>query len=88
MLLEIMLRALTRDHLEILVKAGEIGEPAFKTQLFDADTVVYKQFAGMPHPYLREELCISLPCAGFEITAKGIGYQPRHGGYLLQIDLL
>lgn len=83
-----MLGAFPRDHLEVLVKAGEIGEPAFKAQLFDADTIVYKQLAGMPHPYLRKELRICLPGAGFEITAKGVGDQPCYRGYLIQIDLL
>ena len=88
MFFEIMLRAFPRDHLEVLVKAGEIGEPAFKAQLFDANAVVYKQLAGMSYPYLCEELRICLPGPGFEITAKGIGDQPCYRSYLFQIDLL
>ena len=42
----------------------------------------------MAHPDLREELRIRLAGAGFEIAAEGIGYQPRHGSYLFQVDLL
>ena len=36
-----MLGALSGDHLEVLMKAGEIGKPAFKAQLLDADAIVY-----------------------------------------------
>ena len=35
-----MLRALARDHLEILMEAGEIGKAAFKTKLLDTDAIV------------------------------------------------
>ena len=35
-----MLRAFTRDLLEVLMKARKIRKSALKTQLLDADTVV------------------------------------------------
>jgi len=41
MFLEIVLGAFSRDHFEVLVKAGEVGETALKAQLLDADAVVY-----------------------------------------------
>ena len=40
MLLQIVLRTLSRDHLEILVEAGEIGKAAFKTKLLNTDAIV------------------------------------------------
>jgi hypothetical protein len=88
MFLKIMLGALSRDHFEVLVKAGEVGEAALKAQLLDADAVVYEQLAGVSYTYLREELRIGLSRAGFKITAKGIGYQSCDCGYLFEIDLL
>src|SRR5450631_3939207 len=88
MLLLIMLRALAGDDFEMLVKAGEIVEPALKAQLFDTDTIVNQQFAGVSHPYFRYELRPGLARTGFEITAKGIGHQAGYGGHFLQVDLL
>ena len=87
MFLQVVLRALARDHFEVLVKAGEIIKTALITELFDADPVVDKQFAGMPYPDLRQELGIGLARPGFEIPAERIRDQPRNGGYLFQVDL-
>lgn len=83
-----MLWTLPRDHFEILMKAGEIIEPTLKTQLLDADPVVDKQFAGMPHTYLRKELRIRLARPGFKIPAEGIRHKSDNSSYLLQVDLL
>ena len=83
-----MLGAFPCDHLEVLMEAGEVVEPTFETQLFDADAIVYKQFACMPHTYLREELRIGLTCTGFEIAAEGIGYQAHDGRHLFEIYFL
>jgi hypothetical protein len=44
------------DEFEILVKAGEIIEPAFKAQLFDAHFVFYQQLAGIANPHFNKEL--------------------------------
>src|SRR6185503_18720047 len=84
----IVLRTLPRDHLEILMKAGKIIEPTLETKLLDADPVVDEQFAGMSHTYLREELGICLPRAGFEIAAEGVGHQSDDGRYLLEVYFL
>jgi len=83
-----MLGTLPRDHLEILMKAGEIIEPALETKLLDADPVVDEQFAGMSHTYLREELGIRLTRTGFEIAAEGVGHKSHDGGYLLEVYFL
>lgn len=83
-----MLRGLAGDHFEMPVEAGEIIETALKTQLFDTDTIVDEQFAGVPYPYLGQELRPGLARAGFEITAKGIGNQAGNGGHFFQVDLL
>ena len=68
----VVLRAFPRNGLEILMKAGEIVEPALITKLLDADPVVYEQLAGMTYPYFRQELRVGLACSGFKIPAKGI----------------
>src|ERR1700748_3239660 len=88
MLSLIMLRTLPGDHLEMLMEGGEIIKPALETQLLDADAIVYKQFTGVPDPYLGQELRIGLAGARFEIAAKGIGHQPGDGGHFFQRDLL
>ena len=83
-----MLGTLPRDHLEILMKAGEIVEPALEAKLLDADPVVDKQFAGMPHTYLREELGIRLARTGLKVTAEGVGHEPYNGRHLLEVYFL
>lgn len=83
-----MLGTFSRDHLEILMKAGEIVEPALETKLLDADPVVDEQFAGMSHTYLREELGVCLARTGFEVTAEGVGHQSYDGRYLLKVYFL
>jgi hypothetical protein len=85
---QIVLRTLAGDHFEMFVEAGKIVKPALKTQLFDANSIVYKQFAGMPDAYLGKELRIGLARPGFEIAAEGIRDQPRYGRYFFQVDLL
>lgn len=83
-----MLRALARDHLEILMETRKIGKPAFKAQLLYTDPVIDQQLARMSHPYLRNKLRIRLAGAGLEISAERIRHQPCHCRHLLQVDLL
>ena len=85
---EIVLRTLAGDHLEVLMEAGEIVEPALITQLLDADPVVDEQLAGMSYPDLRQELGIGLAGPGFEITAERVGDQSGYGSYLFQVNFL
>ena len=87
MFFQIVLGGFAGDHFKMLVEAGEIIETAFETQLLDADAVVDEQLAGVPDAYLRHELRIGFARPGFEITAKGVGYQPRDGCHFFQIDL-
>jgi len=87
MLLQIMLRALARDHLEVLVETGEVVEAALVAKLLDADAVVYQQPAGMSYPDLRHKLGIGLAGPGFEIPAEGVRGQTGHSGYISQVDL-
>ncbi len=85
MFLLIGLRAFSCEQFEILMKAGEIVETAFITELFDADAVVEQQLAGVSDAYFREKLRIGLAGAGLEIAAEGIGDQAGDGGYLLKV---
>jgi hypothetical protein len=79
-------RAFAGDHLEILMKAGEIVETAFIAQLLNADIIFYQQPAGMAHPYFNQELGIGLARAGFEISAERIGADTGHLGNLIQLN--
>ena len=83
-----MLRALSRDLLEILMETRKIRKPALKTQLLDANPVIYKQLTRMPHPDLRQKLRVRLPGTGFEVTTKGVWHEPRHRRHFFQVDLL
>jgi len=69
-LLLIIKWAFASDHLEILMKAGEVIETAFIAQLLDADIIFNQQLAGMAHTYFNKELGIGLAGTGFEIPAK------------------
>ena len=55
-LLQVLLRTLAGDHPEIFVKAGEIIETAFKTELFNAQPVFNQELAGMTDAYFGKEL--------------------------------
>jgi hypothetical protein len=55
-LLLIIQRALSRDHLKILMEAGEIIESTFVTKLFDAIIIFDQKFTCMPYPNLDKEL--------------------------------
>jgi len=86
MLFLIGLGAFPGDGLKVLVKTGEIVETALVTELFDADTVVEQQLAGVPDTYFSEELGICFTGARFEVPAEGVGYQSCDGGHLVKID--
>ena len=81
------LRSFAGDGAKALVEAGEIGETAFETKLFDADSVVEQEFAGVADADLGEELGVSLAGAGFEVAAKRVGDEAGDGGDLVEIDL-
>ena len=83
-----MLRAFARNGFEMLMETGEIVKTALIAELLDAKPVVYKQFAGVTYTYFRQELRVGLPCSGFKIPAKRIGYQPCNDSYLVEIDFL
>ena len=82
------LRSFAGDGAKALVEAGEIGETAFETKLFDADSVVEQEFAGMADANLGEELGIGLAGAGFKVAAKRVGDEAGDGGDLVEVDLL
>lgn len=83
-----MLRAFSRDGLEIFVKTGKIVKPALITELLDTDPVIDEQLAGMTYTYFRQELRVGLARSGFKIPAKRIRHQPGDGSHLLQVYLL
>ena len=63
-------RAFAGDHLEILMKAGEIIEAAFIAQLLDADIIFNQQPACVAYPYFNQELGIGFASAGFKIPTE------------------
>ena len=60
------------------MKTGKIPEAAFKTDLLDADLVLYQKLADVPHFDLVNKLRIRFPGARLKIPAKrmrtDIGY--------------
>ena len=81
------LRGFAGDGAKVLVEAGEIGEAAFEAKLFDADSVVEQEFAGVADANLGEELGIGLAGAGFKVAAKRVGDEAGDGGDVAEIDL-
>ena len=88
MLFLIGLGGFAGDEAEVLMEAGEVGEATFEAKLFDADTVVEQEFAGVADADLVEELGVGLAGSRFEVAAEGIGDESGDGCDLVEIDLL
>lgn len=69
------------------MEAGEIRKTALEAKLFDADSVVDQEFAGVADADLREELGVGLAGPGFEVAAKRVGDEAGDGGDMVEIDL-
>lgn len=88
MLFLIGLRGFAGDGAEVLMEAGEVGKAAFEAELFDADTVVEQEFAGVADADLGKELGIGLTGPGLEVAAEGVGDEVGDSGDLTEVDLL
>src|SRR5579863_4150301 len=75
------------DGAKVLVEAREIGETALEAKLFDADSVVEQEFAGVADANLGEELGVGLAGPGFEVATKRVGDEAGDGGNLVEVDL-
>ncbi len=66
------------------MKGGEVIEAAFITQLFDADLVLYQQFAGVAHPDFVNKLEVGFTGFGLKISAKRVGGQISYLRYFFK----